>query len=155
MNAFWTARSPRERAILVAGAGVAFALLLAVLVWLPLERSRARLALEIPRLAAAIAKLESQAEEVKRVRALPATTPATLAPLATVVPALTRTLPAAQVSAVDDRRVRITSADVAYGTLLEAIAAAQTTYGLRVDSASIDALPAAGRVRAELMLARP
>lgn len=155
MNAFWAARSPRERAILAAGAIAAAVLLLVALVWLPLERSRARLALEIPRLAASVANLESQAEEVKRVRALPAATPTTLAPLTTVVPALMRSLPAAQVSTVDDRRVRITSADVAYGALLEAIAAAQATHGLRVDSAGVDALPAAGRVRAELVLARP
>ena len=155
MNAFWAARTPRERVVLATGAGLALVLLLVALAWLPLERTRARLALEIPRLAGSIAKMQAQAVEVQQVRSLPATTPATQAALATIVPALMRALPAAQVSAMDERRVRIAGADVAYGALLEAIATAQTTYGLRVDSANIDALPAAGRVRAELVLVRP
>jgi len=154
MTRFWAQRTPRERMVLAAGAGVAIVLLAIALVWLPLERSRTRLALEIPRLAASIATMQAQAEEVARVRSLPAATPATQAPLETVVPALLRALPAAQVVAIDARRLRITAADVAYGALLEAIAAAQATYGLRVDSASVDALPAAGRVRAELVLTR-
>lgn len=155
MNAFWRSRSPRERAVLVGGVIVAVILLGVALVWLPLERSRTRLSAEIPRLAASVAAMERNAEEVQRVRSLPASTPATVAPTATVAPALGRNLANAQVASIDERRIRITGADVAYGALLETIAAAQSTYGLRVDSARIDALPAAGRVRAELVLARP
>jgi type II secretory pathway component PulM len=155
MNAFWRSRSQRERAVLVGGVVAAAILLVVALVWLPLERSRTRLSAEIPRLAASVATMERNAEEVQRVRSLPASTPATVAPTATVAPALGRNLANAQVASIDERRVRITGADVAYGALLETIAAAQSTYGLRVDSARIDALPAAGRVRAELVLARP
>jgi len=154
MNAFWAARSPRERAILAAGGAVLAVLLLFVFAWLPLERSRARLAAEVPRLAASVATMEGQAAEVVRVRSLPATPSSAATPSAAIATALGTRLPGVQASAVDEKRVRLTGSDVAYGALLETIASAQGAYGMRVDSARIDALPAAGRVRVELLLAR-
>lgn len=158
MNAIaaaWNERSPRERVVLSAVLAAAAALLLVAFAWLPLERSRARLAAEVPRLAAAVAAMEAGAAEVARVRTLPAATPATAAPLASIAGTLARTLPGAAVEAADERRLQVKGADVSFGGLLEWIAAAQSAHGLRVDSARIDALPAAGRVRAELVLARP
>lgn len=153
MKAFWAARSPRERAILATGALLALVLLLGALVWLPLERKRSRLAGELPRLAASVAVMERQAAEVVRVRSLPPRAGA-VAPAAIVASTLGSRLPGAQVAAVDEKRVRVTATDVAYGALLEAIASAQGTHGFGVQSARIDALPAAGRVRVELLLAR-
>lgn len=48
MNAaWWTARPPRERRVLVLGAGIAVALLLWALIWHPLGRHREDLALRI------------------------------------------------------------------------------------------------------------
>ena len=154
MNASWAARSPRERTVLALGTIVLAALLLVAFAWLPLERSRARLATEVPRLAASVATMERQAAEVVRVRSLPATPSSAATPSTAIAAALGTRLPGAQASAVDEKRVRLTSPDVAYGALLEAIASAQGAYGMRVDSARIDALPAAGRVRVELLLAR-
>ena len=98
--------------------------------------------------------MEGQAAEVVRVRSLPATPPSGATPSAAIAVAIGTRLPGAQASAVDEKRVRLTGSDVAYGALLEAIASAQGAYGMRVDNARIDALPAAGRVRVELMLAR-
>jgi type II secretory pathway component PulM len=121
---------------------------------LPLERSRTRLAAEVPRLAASVATMERQAAEVVRVRSLPATPASAATPSAAIAAALGTRLPGAQASAVDEKRVRITGSDIAYGALLEAVASAQAAHGMRVDSARIDALPAAGRVRFELLLAR-
>lgn len=154
MNAFWAARSPRERTILATGATLLAVLLLAVFAWLPLERSRTRLAAEVPALSASVATMERQAAEVARVRSLPAVAASAAAPTSAIATALGTRLPGVQASAVDDKRVRLTGADVAYGALLEAIASAQGSYGMRVENARIDALPAAGRVRAELLLAR-
>lgn len=157
LAASWNARSPRERLVLGAVLALAAALVAVAFVWLPLERSRARLAVEVPRLAAATAAMEAQAAEVARVRTLPAATPGTAAPLASLVAsgALGRALPGAELALADERRLRLKGADLAFGSLLEWIAAAQSAHGLRVESARIDALPAAGRVRAELLLARP
>jgi general secretion pathway protein M len=125
------------------------------LVWLPLERSCARLAAEIPRLSASIATMQRQASEVARVRSMPAIAASAAAPTVTIAEALGKALPGAQTAAIDAKRVRLTGTDVAYGALLEALASGQAAYGLHVDTARIEALPAAGRVRVELVLARP
>ncbi len=157
LAAWWSARPARERLVLGTAIALAAALLLVAFLWLPLERSRSRLAAELPRLALATAAMQAQAAEVARVRALPSSTPATTAPLAALASsgALARGLPGAELAAVDDRRLRLKGADLAFGGLLEWIAAAQSAHALRVESARIEALPAAGRVRAELLLARP
>jgi len=54
---------------------------------------------------------------------------------------------------IDERRVRLTGADVAFGTLLEWLGNARATHGMRVEAARLEAI-SPGRVRAELTLAR-
>ena len=158
MNAIvqaWNVRSRSERRTLaLAGAGLAIALVFA-LAWLPLERARTRLAAEAPRLRASIEALQRDADEVKRLRALPAaetpgSTPAPLATLATNGGGLA----GSQMVVLDDKRVRLTGADVSFAGLLEWLRNAQVTHGMRVDSARLDALPSPGRVRAEMVLSR-
>ena len=93
---------------------------------------------------------------MRRLRALPAVAASPAEPLASLTTAASgRTLPGAQLSVLDGKTVALTAADVAFGALLEWIASVQATQGLRVQAAHIEALPAAGRVRAELKLARP
>jgi general secretion pathway protein M len=150
--AFWEARSRRDR-VLIASAGAVLAVLLVIaLVWLPMERHRARLSQDLPRLRASIAALQRDADEAKRLRSLPAITSAKGTPLSSLAAS---TLPGAQVTVLDDRRVRVSGADVGYAALLDWIAAAQAAHGLRVDTARFEALPTVGRVRVELTLARP
>jgi general secretion pathway protein M len=146
-------RSPNERRALALVGFVVAAVLVVALVWLPLERARARLANELPRLRAATAALTRDAEEVKRLRALPATAPAANSPLASLA-TNGGGLAGAQFSVLDERRVRVTGADVSFAALLEWLRNAQATHGVRVESARLEALPASGRVRAELLLAR-
>ena len=55
---------------------------------------------------------------------------------------------------MDKKTVSVRGDDVAFGSLIEWLAAVQASQGLRVDSARIEALPAPGRVRAELRLSR-
>ena len=141
-----------RRLIWGVGAVVVIALI-ATFVWLPLERTRARLAAELPALRASIPVLEQQGEEAKRLRALPPVARNTNEPLSGVV-SFAKPLPGAQVTVLDGKTVGVTGADVAYGALLEWIAAVQASHGLRVESARIDALPVTGRVRAELRLVR-
>jgi len=151
----WHARAPSERRILAILAAVVGAVLVAGLVWLPLERTRSRLAVELPQLRASIATLERDAEEVKRLRASPTTaTPAQgAAPLATLA-TNAGGLPGAQMTVLDERRVRLAGDDVGFGALLEWLRNAQATHGMRVETAKLEARPAPGRVRAELVLAR-
>lgn len=150
--AFWSARSPRERRIIAIAGALLAAILCVALVWLPLEQARTRMLGELPKLRASIASLERQAGEVKRLRAAPAASRAPGASLNSIGNSLP--LPGAQVTALDDRRVKLTGSDVAFGALLDWLASAQAAHGLRVESARLEALPTAGRVRAELTLSR-
>jgi type II secretory pathway component PulM len=156
MNAIahaWHGRNPRERRVIGIAIGVAVVVMIVVFAWLPLERSRARLAQELPRLRASIAALERDAEEVKRLRSTapaPTTSGQPLAALATNSGGLA----GSQMQVLDERRVRLAGADVSFASLLEWLRNAQATHGMRVESAKVDALPAPGRVRAELVLVR-
>jgi len=155
MMAWWHDRSPFERRVLGALAALCAVALFVAFGWLPLERTRTRLKAEVPALRASIAALERQADEVRRLRALPAVAGSPAEPLASLTTAGGRTLPGAQLSVLDGKTVILTAADVAFGALLEWIASVQAAQGLRVQAAHIEALPAAGRVRAEVKLARP
>ena len=59
-----------------------------------------------------------------------------------------------QLAVLDEARVRLRADDVAFTALLDWLTTAQAAHGLRVQSARIEALPAAGRVRADLTLTR-
>jgi type II secretory pathway component PulM len=149
----WRQRPPAQRRAYAALAAVVVVALVVAFVWLPLERTRARLATELPPLRGSIATLEREAAEAKRLRALPPPPPRAGSPLASLA-SNAGGLPGAQITVMDERRVRVTGADVGFGALLEWLRAAQATHGMRVESARLDALPAAGRVRAELILTR-
>lgn len=148
----WQRRSPGERTALAWGAGIVLLLVLATLVWLPLERTRARLARELPALRASVAALERDAQEVQRLRAMPPVAPAAALPLSAL--AANASLAGASVTVLDARRVRVTGADVGFTALLDWLRGAQASHGLRVETARIDALPARGRVKVELTLAK-
>jgi len=152
----WLSRPPRERSMIAAGATVLAIMLAVALIWLPLERARVRLAAELPQLRASVVALQRDADEVKRLRALPATIPANPPPLAPLIAANTwaRDLPGVQLSVPDERHVKLVGADVGFTALLDWLATAQAAHGLRVETARIEALPAPGRVRAELTLER-
>ena len=154
--ALWHSRSARERSMVAAGATLLAIMLVVALVWLPLERARARLAAELPQLRATVLALQRDADEVRRLRALPATIPANPSPLAPLMAANSwaRDLPGVQLSVPDERHVKLSGADIGFTALLDWLATAQAAHGLRVESARIDALPEPGRVRAELMLER-
>lgn len=151
-TAWWSGRTQRERRVLRAIVALVVGLL-ALLVWMDAERSRARLNAELPRLRASIAALERDAAEVQRLRALPAAAAGAQSPLATLA-TNGGGLPGAQIAILDERRVRVTGGDVGFGLLLEWLRNAQATHGMRVESARLDALPTTGRVRAELLLTR-
>ena len=152
----WRSRSARERRIVGAGLAVLAVILVVALVWVPLERTRARLAEEVPVLRASVSALERDADEVRRVRALPPAIRANPAPLAPLMAAnaWARELPGVQLTVPDEKHVRLAGADIAFTALLDWLTNAQAAHGLSVESARIDALPTPGRVRAELLLAR-
>jgi general secretion pathway protein M len=156
-GALWRSRSPRERAVLAGAGAAAAALLLFALVWLPLERARTRIAAQLPPLRASVAAMRAQAAEVATLRALPARGAGAETPLATLIAAgtLTQGLPGARLSVLDGKRLRLAVDDASWSRLVEWISGAQATHGLVVDEATVEALPATGRVRAGLVLSAP
>jgi general secretion pathway protein M len=149
----WHERSPRERRIAAVIGALAAVVLLITFAWLPLERARAKLSLELPPLRASLGALQRDAEEVKRLRSMPLVAGSSTGPLSAI--ATSSVLPGAQLALVDEKRVRLTAGDVGASSLVDWLGAARASYGLRVDSARIESLPTSGRVRAELTLSRP
>lgn len=149
---WWESRSARERRVIVSLAVLAGLVILFTL-GLQAERTRERLAGQLPQLRASLAALERDAQEVKRLRAMPAPAPASATPLASLA-TNAGGVPGAQVSVIDERRVRLSGADLSFAALLEWLGNARATHGMRVESARLEALAAPGRVRAELVLAR-
>jgi len=149
----WSSRPPAQRTLIVRAALAIAVILVVTLVWLPLERARTRLASDMPAARASIAALQRDADEVKRLRSMPTLAAQSPSPLATLA-TNGGGLPGATMTVIDERRVRLTGADVGFSGLLEWLRNAQQTHGMRVESARIDALPAPGRVRAELVLGR-
>ena len=154
----WLGIAPARRTLAAVVVGVA-ALVFLLLLSVESQRSRARLDEQLPKLRASIAALERDAAEVKRLRSIPVVatgaagqqTPG--APLATLA-TNGGGLAGAQIAVLDNRRVKVSGGDVGFGALLEFLQNAQATHGMRVESARLEALPAPGRVRAELMLGR-
>jgi len=160
MNAIlaaWRSRAPRERLIL-GGIGAFAALTLVVaFAWLPMERSRARLAKDLPALRASVAEMHEQAARVKRLKSAPpkatAAEPLAVAALA-ASPAFLRGIDGAKATALDANRVRIAFDDAAWARVAAWIAQAEAEHRLAVESARVDALATVGRVRGEIVLAR-
>lgn len=154
--AWWRMRGAYERNVVVLAAAVAALLLAAVLVWLPLERSRARVAEQLPQLRASVLEMRAQAAEVRALRSLPEQA-VSATPLVTLVASgnLAQGLPGARLSLLDPKRARLAFDDASWTTLVEWLASVQTTHGLVVDEATVEALAAAGRVRGEIRLAMP
>jgi len=153
----WHARPERERSAITAGLVVVAIMLVVALAWLPLERTRTRLNAELPALRASVEQLGLDAAEAKRLKAMAPTIPVNPSPLAPLIAAnaWARELPGVQLSVPDEKHVKIAANDVGFTALLDWLVTAQAAHGLRVESARIDALPAQGHVRAELVLARP
>lgn len=149
---WWESRSARERRV-IASLVVLAGLVILFTLGLQAERTRERLAGQLPQLRASLAALERDAQEVKRLRAMPTAAPASATPLASLA-TNAGGVPGAQVSVIDERRVRLSGADLSFAALLEWLGNARATHGMRVESARLEALAAPGRVRAELVLAR-
>jgi len=154
----WRGRSPRERLVLGGVGLVVLAAVLYAFAWLPLERHRARLQAELPLLRASVVQMRAQAGEVKRLKTMPPREQsANPAPLASLLSAgtLAQGLPGARLAPVDGKRVRLTVDDASWPRLVEWVSAAQSLHGLAAESATVEALPAAGRVKADLVMVAP
>ena len=71
-DAFWSARNPREQAILAAGAAVLGLVLIYTVLWEPAADGRARLSRSLSAMRAELAEMETLAQEARGLNASPA-----------------------------------------------------------------------------------
>ncbi len=155
LRQFWQARTSRERLILSAGGGALALLLLYSLVWLPMSLERSRLRASLPDLRAKAAQMRSQAQEIGRLKASAGPDTQDIraaidaaAQSAGVKDKLTTT------EALDQRRARVTFNEVAFDAYLNWLLQLQRQHRVRVESSQLEALPASGRVKVNVTLAK-
>jgi len=147
LRSLWESRSPRERLVLALLAALVGCALYLGLVQ-SAYRARAQLGASATALRAQAARLELDATELARVRALPLP-PAAQTDLRTLVQAraeaagLARAL--ARIDAADANQVQLTFGAVAFAEWLAWVASLQAEH-IRLDTARIEALSAPGMV---------
>ncbi len=144
----WSILSGRQRTVILAGAGILIVALLFAYVWLPIQHSRSDNAARLPELRARLAEMQHQAEELQRIRAVPATA-ASLRPLD--AQALRSAFSGSQVSvtALDRQRFRLAAADTGYVIWIDELNRLQTQSAARVEEATLSALAQPGRIKVE------
>lgn len=118
LGARWAALEPRQRWVIAAGGAILLLGFLVAYVWLPLERDRAALKKRLPELRTQLAGMERDAEEVKRIRTLPAAL-ASSTPRALDATQLRSNFTGSQITALDAGRFRIVVADTSYAQWMD------------------------------------
>jgi len=153
---FWRARVPRER-LVIAGGSALLALSLGVAYgWLPMQRDVAQLRLALPQLRVQARLLQQDAQEVGRLKALPGVIQekGSLA-LAVEQRAIASGMRERieSITPQDIGHVRVVLPRVAFDDWIGWLGELQTSHGVRVESARVEATDAAGMVRVEAVLA--
>jgi general secretion pathway protein M len=159
LKALWTAREPRERALIAGGlAALAIAALWAY-VWDPIATERARLAASLPALRAEAQALVEQGIEAQRLRTAARARPKTGAPEAAIAEAARAAGladAAAGVTSMGDGRVQVALKPVPFDALVRLLAQLAESQALVVESIAVKAAAEPGRVQVEnLVLRRP
>lgn len=149
---FWSARNPREQAMLAAAAAVALLALIYMLLISPAQSGREQLAKSLPALRQQAAQLQALAKEAS---GLSSDTPAPeVQPVSkeSVEAALARKGIKAQSVAVTGEIVRLQLPSVSFSGLIGWLDEMQKNALLSVEEATIVALPQPDMVNATLML---
>lgn len=123
LAARWAALNTRQQRMVIGGSALLAIALFFALVWLPLQRAERRLAERLPTLQAQHAAMQRDAEEVKRLRSLPATltSPGNAGARAPDANALRTLFSGAEVTALGSGRYRIVVADGRFGRWLDGV----------------------------------
>lgn len=150
----WDGLQPRQRIVFAAGAAVLAVAVLIAFVWLPLERYRASLQKRVPELRASLAAMERDAEEVKRMRALPATLSAP-SPRALDAAQLRSAFAGAQVTALDGNRFRLQIAETGYAQWIDELRKLGTVALVDEATLTVPAGAGKGRINVDAILGPP
>ncbi|HEX4896389.1 MAG TPA: type II secretion system protein M [Solimonas sp.] len=165
MNAYWlrlqswlAQLAPRERVLVLSGAGVVALTLLYLLIWEPLAKAHAQRAESLEAARALAGRIETAAALVQSQRGSGGAVNRNLSLLAAVdqtsrSPVLGK--PPTRVQPEGDREVRVWIDDVSFDNLLRWLQELETRYGIVARSAELERGQAPGTVNARLSLARP
>jgi general secretion pathway protein M len=157
LSAYWQARDPRERAILLVGGIVAVILLLYLLVWDPIQSDRQRLVRDLPKLRAQVEQFRRDAEEAEGLRARAKSRgPGQSLQAAVESSAKQANLGGAikSVQALGTERAQVSGASVPFDGFVRWIAAIAQSDGVSVDSIQASAAAEPGRLQVESLVLR-
>lgn len=155
LSIWWRQRAPRERALIGWGGAALLLALAYAYVWLPVAGERHKLQAALPALRAAAAAVRMQAEEAGRLKAALAPPVSGAALLAAVRQAAGEGGNAPQLTLLDEKRVNLVWPAVSFDAWLNLLAALQAGPHVRLESATLAALPESGGVRVQAVLAAP
>ncbi|MEO8102929.1 MAG: type II secretion system protein GspM [Betaproteobacteria bacterium] len=142
----------RQRFALAAGTLLVAALVFAY-VWLPAARERDRLTARLPQLAAQLARMQQQADEVRQLQSTSALAPVppTAADIASLQAAFGE---GSRVSFEPNRAFRVVIPKIAYATWWDRLGDVQSRHQLELASMALQALPGSNReVSIDMLLA--
>ncbi len=146
-NQFWQQRTPRERAILFAGAAVLGVGFVYAYLWLPLERDHARLSADVPRLRNEAQQMRDDAREIESMRARAKAPPADLKAALSAAAAGQKGVAPPQISAEADGGLRVVFPSVRFDDWVSWLAAT-SAYGVRLATVRVEPLDTPGLVKA-------
>lgn len=152
---YWRSRAPRERLVLAGGSALLVLALLYAYVWLPMQREVAQLRQALPQLREQARQVEQDAEEVARLKKLPAVSQAK-DNLASVIEqrALASGL-RERIESITPQgagKVKVVLPQVAFDHWIALLGELQASQGVRVESTRIQAADEAGMVSVEAVL---
>jgi general secretion pathway protein M len=153
---FWRSRAPRERLILGGGSALLVLALGYAYAWLPMQREAAQLRQALPQLRAQAQQLQQDAQEVARLKAQPAVTQAVGSLVQTIEQGALASGLRERIESItpqDAGHVRVVLPQVAFDAWVGWLGELQTSHGVRVESARIEAADEAGMVSVDAVLA--
>ncbi len=151
---FWSERAPREKAILIAGAGVVVAALIYLVLIEPAWSGIRRLERALPNARAQAAQLQSLLAEVGALKARPQVAAVSTAEArATLDKSLAAAgLKAARIQPLSETDLQLTFANVSYASFGTWLAETERTLGARATTLKATRTEAAGHADVELVL---
>ncbi len=158
-RARWQALEPRERLFLSIAGGALVLFLFYILLWSKMQSELARLRVSVPQDQAKLSVMRQQAAQVEQLRARGAMTRAQGVNILATLEQTANTRGLKQnitrMEPEGSNAARINLDGIAFDTLIPWLHDLQTQNAIRVESATLEAQPAPGIVKARLLLRGP
>lgn len=153
---FWRTRAPRERLVLAGGSALLALALGVAYGWLPMQREVAQLRMALPQLRDQARQLQQDAQEVGHLKTQPAVMRETDNLALTIEQRAIASGLRERIESITPQgvgQVRVVMPRVAFDDWIGWLGELQTSHGVRVESARIDATDDAGMISVDALLA--